>query len=589
MKNISKINWLFPCLFLVVLVSSQQRLNAMPPYPDSEAQIKLDKIILPEHLLHPKYLFENPARGGEEKGINQPSLHPLSGKYPTGTGPVGSFKALVLLVNFTDNPSSVNASFFDTLIFENQQGCVRHYYREVSYNVLDIVTVNLPSATGWHTAPRTYSYYVNGQYALGSYPRNSQKLVEDLVDLVDPVVNFSQYDNDGDGKVDALIVVHAGSGAEFPPYSSDDIWSHKWAVTWSWSTALKDGVRIWEYTIQPEYWQTPHDMTCGVFCHELGHVFGLPDLYDTDYSSYGVGRWSLMADGSWNGYHRMGNSPAHPDAWCMQRLGYVTPTTVAANTTGVKIPAIKNSPTTYKLWTDGAPTSEYFLVENRQKKGYDSYLPYAGLLIWHVDENTGDNGANDDEWYPGHTAYGHYKVALEQADGLWELEKTAPFGYVNYSGDPYPGASNNRTLSGSTVPHSQSYAGTDTYVGVTNISNSGDTMTCNFFVSPLGVQDQTDDDHLPDSYLLEQNYPNPFNPETKIEYTLKKDGPVKLEVFNVLGQKILTLVDCYKEKGKHVVTWNGTDEEEKPLSSGIYFYRITTDNFQKTNKMILLK
>jgi immune inhibitor A len=574
MKSLSRIHRAFLCLFLVVLISGHQKISAMPPHPNLEAQIKLGKISLPDSLFDPKYL--------EEKGINQPYLHPKSPVYPTGTGPVGSYKALVLLVDFSDNPSSVNTSFFDTLIFGNQQGCVRHYYREVSYQVLDIITVNYPSTIDWYTAPQTYSWYVNGQYGLGSYPQNSQKLVENLVDLVDPMVDFSQYDNDLDGEVDALIVVHAGPGAELTG-STDDIWSHMWGVTWSWSLALKDGVRIWKYTMQPEYWLSPYDMTCGVYCHELGHTFGLPDLYDTDNSSYGVGLWSLMAVGSWNGPWYMGDWPAHPDAWCMQELGYVTPTVVATNSTGVKIPAVKNSPIIFKLWTNGSPTNEYFLVENRQRIGYDLYLPYQGLLIWHVDDNV---STNEHEWYPGHTAYGHYKVALEQSDSLWQMEKKTNAGN---GGDPYPGNSIRRAFNYSSNPNSRSYAGTQTYVGVENISNSADTMTCNFFVSPSEVEDQSDDDLLPHFYGLEQNYPNPFNPETKIEYRLKKDGWVKLEIFNVLGQKIRTLVDSYKEKGRNVIVWNGTDQEGRSLPSGIYFYRISTDKFQKTNKMILLK
>ncbi|MCK4385685.1 MAG: M6 family metalloprotease domain-containing protein [candidate division Zixibacteria bacterium] len=574
MKTINKINLVFLSLILVVLLNGHQNLNAMPPHPELEREIKLGKISLPDCVLNPKYL--------KEKGINQPSFHPKSEVYPSGTGPVGSFKALVLLVNFTDNPSSVNASFFDGLVFDNQQGCVRHFYREVSYDALDIITVDLPSTTGWNTAPQTYTYYVNHSYGTGSYPQNSQKLVEDLVDLVDLIVDFSQYDNDSDGYVDALMVVHAGQGAEFTG-SLDDMWSHKWAVPWPW-TLVDDGVKVREYTIQPEYWQTPYDMTCGVYCHELGHIFGLPDLYDTDDNSEGIGNWSLMAAGSWNGY--LGNYPAHPDAWCMTRLGYVTPATVSANATGVEIPAIKDSPTIYKLWTDGSPANEYFLVENRQRIGYDSQLPYHGLLIYHVDENIPDYGANDHEWYPGHTGYGHYKVALEQADGLWQMEKNINRGN---NGDPYPGTYDRRTFNSSSTPNSQSYAETETYVGVINISDSGDTMTCDFFVSTLDVEDQSDDGLLPHSYLLKQNYPNPFNPETKIEYNLKKNGWVQLEVFNILGQKIFTLVDGYKERGKHDVTWNGTDQEERPLPSGIYFYQITTQNFQKANKMILLK
>ena len=114
------------------------------------------------------------------------------------------------------------------------------------------------------------------------------------------------------------MIIHSGPGAEFTG-NVNDIWSHKWGIT----PQSRDGVLISSYAIMPEYWSTPGDITIGVFAHELGHVFGLPDLYDRDGSSRGVGRWSLMATGAWNG--SLGNSPAHLDAWCKVQLGFVTP------------------------------------------------------------------------------------------------------------------------------------------------------------------------------------------------------------------------------------------------------------------------
>ena len=99
-------------------------------------------------------------------------------------------------------------------------------------------------------------------------------------------MTFSVYDNDVDGKADTVIVIHAGSGEE---YSGDEdaIWSHNWTL--SSASAYGDGegarnydsVSIDNYTLQPEYNSTPGDSTIGVFCHEFGHVLGLPDLYDT--------------------------------------------------------------------------------------------------------------------------------------------------------------------------------------------------------------------------------------------------------------------------------------------------------------------
>jgi len=110
-----------------------------------------------------------------------------------------------------------------------------------------------------------------------------------------------------------------------------------------------------------------------------------------------------------------------------------------------------------------------------------------------------------------------------------------------------------------------------------------------FTVTSSDVDERADDGLLPYSYLLKQNYPNPFNPQTKIEYNLDRDGWVRLEIFDVLGKSVLTSVDGYKKVGRHVVTWDGADQEGKPLPSGIYFYKITFDDFKKTNKMILLK
>ena len=90
--------------------------------------------------------------------------------------------------------------------------------------------------------------------------------------------------------------------------------------------------------------------------------------------------------------------------------------------------------------------------------------------------------------------------------------------------------------------------------------------------------------HIPSDFFLFQNYPNPFNPETTIKYTLPEASKVKIEVFNILGQVVDVLVDCKKDAGYHVIKWNGSD-----VSSGVYFYRIMTDNFSASRSMVLMK
>jgi immune inhibitor A len=454
---------------------------AMPPHPTLLEKIQKGEIAEPD-------FFKNSGQL-RQKGIDASwtapklSLKRLSESPKTATrsfGPLlvpsGSWKALIILVDFSDNDSQVAASFFDDLIFGTGTFTLRDYYWEVSYHNLDIVTVDPPSSLGWKRVPQNYAYYVDGQHGLGNYPKNAQKMVEDAVELVDPFVDFSLYDNDGDGNVDALFVVHAGSGAELTG-SPDDIWSHQWEII----PQRRDGVYISIYSTEPEYWLTPGDMTMGVYAHELSHAaFGLPDLYDTNYNSEGLGNWSLMAGGSWNGSsYPGGDSPALPDVWSRFQMGYVTPVNVISKLTGQTIKNIETDSEAYRLWSNGSTGgNQYFLVENRQQTGYDTYLPGNGLLIYHIDESV---HGNNNQWYPDHTSFGHYEVALEQADGLWELEKNSSSGN---DGDPYPGSTTNRNFTFLTLPGSRDYNDNSTYVKIKNISNSASTMTADVSVLP---------------------------------------------------------------------------------------------------------
>ena len=94
---------------------------------------------------------------------------------------------------------------------------------------------------------------------------------------------------------------------------------------------------------------------------------------------------------------------------------------------------------------------------------------------------------------------------------------------------------------------------------------------------------------IPKTYQLFQNYPNPFNPQTVIKYDLPNPGHVNVTVYNILGQKVKTLMDEHQEAGHKSVNWNGKDGKGKDVASGIYFYKIKTVGFEKTKKMVLLK
>ena len=95
---------------------------------------------------------------------------------------------------------------------------------------------------------------------------------------------------------------------------------------------------------------------------------------------------------------------------------------------------------------------------------------------------------------------------------------------------------------------------------------------------------------LPQTFELHQNYPNPFNPSTTISFTMPAASPVSLNIYNMLGQKVKTLInDSVLSPGTHEIRWDGHDDEERQVSSGIYIYRICTSNEIKARKMVLIK
>lgn len=568
----NKHSWRAAILGGICLLLSTATTTAMPPHPGlikPDDNTRRQEIIAQVRTMQAKGIGE-----ADDFLLNKIKLTKDASKQAAADEP---FKILAVLVEFFEQSATVEADFFDSLIFENRGNTVHHYFDEASQSQINLVTVNLPSAVGWVQAPLPYYYYADNNYGTGEYPNNSQKLVEDLVGIIDPQVDFSEYDNDGDGYVDLLLVIHSGSGAEFTG-NSGDIWSHKWQIT----DNSRDGVKISDYTIQPEYWISPGDMTIGVYCHELSHGFGLPDLYDTDGSSYGIGYWGIMSYGSWNGPHGMGSSPAQYCAWSKLQMGIATAVDIDATRLDIAAPAVETGGTIYRIHTSAMGSGEYFLIENRQPIGYDEYLPSGGLLIWHIDDAQYNNAH---EWYPGEYAYSHYKVALEQADGLFQMEHHLNCGDA---GDPYPGSSANYTFGGASLPNANSYRYDLSSFVLNHISASDSVMYFDVTVD-LSTGIEPYDPILPQSIDLSQNYPNPFNPVTQIEYAVTNGGYGRLEIFNALGRKVKTLYEGYIPTGIGSAAWDATNDQNEYVASGIYFYRLSVGNESSSKKMTLIR
>jgi M6 family metalloprotease-like protein len=395
---------------------------------------------------------------------------------PKNLSITGGDKILVICVDFSDRSHTISTTTIYNRFFGTTGKTFRNYYSENSYGtyIPDGIVV------GWYRAPQTYAYYRDDpntsgcDYGLGTYPHNSQRLMEDVLDKVnnDPSITsttLSGLDIDGDGLLNRLIIVHAGGEAAYGGNCNEI-----WAVTWGIYPKTVKGKTFSTFATSAEYLNVSSDpQRSGIDCHEYGHVLGLPDLYDYSDQTNGTGIWSLMSSGNWGTDYAI--TPVHLDSWSKYQFGWVT---LVINPRGSMY--IDNAETNNQIvkYTTLDP-SEYFLVENRQKIGFDSSLPGSGLLVWHINENKDQ-----------HTDRYCHTVSLIQADGFQDLETKANNGDL---GDPFPGTINNRSFGMYTTPNSSlccspsPCSGTlwDIFIG--NISDSSYTMSFDSVLPPIIV------------------------------------------------------------------------------------------------------
>lgn len=358
----------------------------------------------------------------------------------------GTKKLLVLLIEFTNVNIAYSDNDWSSRFFSTNQKSVRDYYNEVSNGKVQLTPASESYGTQNDGVVKVKLDYAHPDYSGIAF----STVVTDALAKADPNVNFASLDTNNDQVIDSkdgfyIVTVLAGneqaSGGPVP---------NVWAFQGYASNTNHDGVTVsGMFTMQGEK-QYGHMATIGMIVHELGHSFGLPDLYGANNH---VDRLSIMGNAAWTSLpgEDPGATPVHMDAWSKVKLGFVTPTVVNA-TNNFTLNAIPNN---YNVLKIPLKDNTYFLVENRQKVGYDASLPTdsGGVAVWHIDESM-----------PNYTSDPHPFMDIEQSVSEYQ----DPFYYTN----------NNHAASfgPNTNPNSNTYTGVNSGVTITTTSTSNSAM-----------------------------------------------------------------------------------------------------------------
>jgi len=313
---------------------------------------------------------------------------------PSGpSGNIGSPRIPVILIGFKDKPFSKTNADFDRMLNErgySDNGAVGSVYDYFNDNSLGRFTPQF-EVLGPVTVNNNVSYYgENDRNGDDKYP---EMALVHAARKLDATVDFSRYDNNGDGVVDFVLFYYAGYDEAWGA-DEDCIWSHAWYLSAS-SSAMNDrtfdGVRLDGYFCTSELKGTTGNTMCsvGTTCHEFSHPLGLPDFYDTNYGTNGSAAemydFDLMASGA---YNEDGTMPPYYTAEELCEVGWLREIPELPASGPVTLPAI-NRPgaATYSAYMSNADADgEYFVYEVRGGLGWDASLP-QGMLVYHVDKS----------------------------------------------------------------------------------------------------------------------------------------------------------------------------------------------------------
>ncbi|HUW92884.1 MAG TPA: M6 family metalloprotease domain-containing protein [Bacteroidales bacterium] len=364
----------------------------------------------------------------------------------------GNFNNLVIYIRFKDEGDfTVRRQVYETKFNSLAENSMRSYFREVSYDKLDIVTYHFPgSATDeiYYTDDLPRKYYQ--PYSVAANPdgyRNDDERTAREHSLIEKDVIWAtdtyslpadvSFDMDQNGKMDNISFIIKGS----PDGWSDLLWPHRWIL---FSKEVKIGkLAVSDYTIQLE------NVSVNTLSHEIFHSLGAPDLYHYDNEDVPVGPWDIMANGK-----------GHPGAWMKFRYGGWLDSIPEITQSGIYSLKSLTNPVenAYKIRSPFG-TDQFFIVEYRAKSGlYESTLPSSGMIIQRIDTR-----------YRGNAKGAPDEVYIFRKDGTPTFNGT-----INLA--PFSGLNGADSFNDQTNPFSFLQDGTKAGIRITDIVARGDSL-----------------------------------------------------------------------------------------------------------------
>ncbi len=531
-----------------------------------------------------------------------PGPHAMSRQTPAGCPSSAEFArvptedgleyVLVIRVDFSDKPGQKTAADFEQAFFGDDLSLMA-YYRSLSRNATKPMIVShpagpaiYPASGAWIRMPNPMSYY--GRPASGSgYPddlKHLKEMVQDAFRALLTQIDLSQYDRDGDGFLDHLMIVHAGND-EAETGRSDDLWS----LRFTGGIGTFNGIKINAAVVVPEN-PGSAKLPIGTICHEFFHGFGAPDLYDYRLGTSGlyeeaVGDWCLMGGGSFLG---SGQKPAAICGYLQWdfdgrpstgRNGWITPTDIADSQTGIPVqnPGVAANQSLYRVFIPGTANTEFFLIENRHASNdyaYDRQLPGPdGLLIFHVDEKMtpGITYPHPAGYNDGPPLMAYYRIWLED-----EIDDVRYLGRDALSDAAFSLNQKRSFLSSTSQPGTAANGQTQGEFKIYDISHSGKTMTFSVDFDPPDP---------PEAIYVTGSYPNPFSRYTQIQFGLPTPVVCQFGIYNLAGQRVYHLSQAFEE-GDHTLIWDGRDQNGQRAAIGQYLYKLEIGNRAFHGRMV---